>query len=241
MTTVPAITLQWPRCTAAVCTALLHLLPLGMIGLLAATPPVWQQISMDMPTLNVSLITQAASAPVPAAAPAPKEDIPRPAEPAKKPLPVITKPVKKVAPTLLPTSVQTDSSAAPDSAPAPPARNTQDNKGQGHEQGTPASEVRDQSASALNRKAQPDYAYNPPPQYPGLLREQGISGVVLMRVKVRPDGQAQDVLVQQGSGYRLMDEAALRAVKRWRFIPALHNGAPEAGWVEFPIRFSLQD
>jgi protein TonB len=90
-------------------------------------------------------------------------------------------------------------------------------------------------------KAQPDYAYNPQPDYPLLLRDQGVGGVVWLRVWVEPDGSARNVSLLKGSGYRLLDEAALRAVRSWRFIPARRGEHTLASWVEFPIRFSLQD
>ncbi|MCX8518442.1 MAG: energy transducer TonB [Rhodoferax sp.] len=87
--------------------------------------------------------------------------------------------------------------------------------------------------------ARPDYAYNPPPQYPMLLREQGVGGVVWLRVWVDRDGHPADIRIAQGSGYRLLDDAALRTVKRWRFTPASSAGQRLASWVEFPVRFTL--
>lgn len=89
-------------------------------------------------------------------------------------------------------------------------------------------------------RAQPDYANNPPPAYPALLREQGVGGVVWLRARVERDGSARDIELLRGSGYRLLDEAALNAVQRWRFIPAQEGNETFATWVEFPIRFRLQ-
>ena len=90
------------------------------------------------------------------------------------------------------------------------------------------------------KKAQPDYAYNPQPDYPLLMRDQGIGGVVWLRAMVEPDGTARDINLLKSSGYRLLDEAAMRAVRSWRFIPARRGDQTLASWVEFPIRFSLQ-
>lgn len=90
------------------------------------------------------------------------------------------------------------------------------------------------------KKAQPDYAYNPQPDYPLLLRDQGIGGVVWLRAMVEPNGTAREINLLKSSGYRLLDEAAVRAVKRWRFVPARRGDQALASWVEFPIRFSLQ-
>ena len=86
----------------------------------------------------------------------------------------------------------------------------------------------------------PDYAHNPPPDYPLVLREQGVGGTVWLRVWVEHDGRPGEVRLHKGSGYRLLDDAALRAVRHWRFIPARLGPHSQASWVEFPIRFALQ-
>jgi protein TonB len=85
----------------------------------------------------------------------------------------------------------------------------------------------------------PDYAYNPQPDYPMLLREQGVGGVVWLRVWVDSDGHPGEIKLAKGSGYRLLDDAALRAVRLWRFVPAKQGAQSLASWVEFPIRFTL--
>jgi protein TonB len=49
------------------------------------------------------------------------------------------------------------------------------------------------------------------------------------------------VLVKQSSGHAVLDEAALAAVRAWRFEPATLNGAPVEAEAEVPIRFKLTD
>jgi protein TonB len=87
--------------------------------------------------------------------------------------------------------------------------------------------------------ARPDYAYNPPPDYPLALREQGIGGVVWLRVWVDGDGRPGEIRLARGSGYRLLDDAAMLVVRHWRFVPARSGNQTLASWVEFPIRFAL--
>lgn len=95
------------------------------------------------------------------------------------------------------------------------------------------------SSPQPSQHARPDYAYNPQPSYPRLLREQGVEGVVWLRVWVDSDGRPTEIKLAKASGYRLFDEAALRAVQKWSFIPA-KNGSQQIGsWVEFPVRFTL--
>jgi periplasmic protein TonB len=87
--------------------------------------------------------------------------------------------------------------------------------------------------------ARPDHAQCPTANYPMPLRERGIEGTVLLRVRVDAEGRAADVHLLQASGWRLFDEAALQAVRACRFIPARRDGAALASWVEFPVRFAL--
>ncbi len=97
-------------------------------------------------------------------------------------------------------------------------------------------------ASTLHdQEAQPDYAHNPSPHYPVLMREHGIGGVVWLRVFVDKDGRPELINLNKSSGYRLLDNAALLAVKQWRFVPAKKRGQHHAAWVEFSVRFALHE
>jgi protein TonB len=89
------------------------------------------------------------------------------------------------------------------------------------------------------RRITADHAACPPARYPALLRERGIEGVVQLRVKVGPDGRAAEVQLQRGSGWRLLDEAALAQARGCSFRPAVEGERPVAEWVEFPVRFAL--
>ena len=88
--------------------------------------------------------------------------------------------------------------------------------------------------------AQPAHILNLRPDYPITLRQRGIEGTVWLRVHVDRSGLPEQIILFKTSGYRLFDEAALRAVARWRFRPARSNGQHIASWVEFPVRFILQ-
>ncbi|MEW5893666.1 MAG: energy transducer TonB [Pseudomonadota bacterium] len=83
------------------------------------------------------------------------------------------------------------------------------------------------------------YLNNPPPGYPALSRRLGEQGRVLLRVRVSEEGLAREVLVQEGSGFARLDQAAREAVLRWRFLPARQGGAAVEAWVLVPISFSL--
>jgi len=63
------------------------------------------------------------------------------------------------------------------------------------------------------------------PEYPAVLRDKGIGGVVKLRVTVRADGTVKDV--QTIGGNAVLVEAGTRAVKQWRFSPADKEGPVE--------------
>ena len=67
----------------------------------------------------------------------------------------------------------------------------------------------------------------------------GEEGTVLVRVLVTADGRAGEVELKRGSGYDRLDQAALRAVRKWRFVPATKNGEPTEAWLDQPVTFKL--
>jgi protein TonB len=87
--------------------------------------------------------------------------------------------------------------------------------------------------------ARPDHLHNPPPEYPALARRYGLTGRVLVRAYVEPGGTAREVVLAASSGHEVLDEAALRSVRTWRFVPARRGQVQLATWVEFPVRFEL--
>lgn len=62
------------------------------------------------------------------------------------------------------------------------------------------------------------------PTYPPAAREAGITGVVIIEVRIGTDGSVEDAHVLKS--IPLLDEAALDAVKQWQFVPTLLNGQP---------------
>jgi protein TonB len=83
------------------------------------------------------------------------------------------------------------------------------------------------------------YLNNPAPDYPPMSRRMGEEGRVLMKVLVSAEGAVQDVQIEKSSGSDRLDNAAINAVKRWRFIPAKKNNQPLSAYVLVPMKFSL--
>jgi periplasmic protein TonB len=95
------------------------------------------------------------------------------------------------------------------------------------------------NATAAVVKAQPRYNENPPPRYPSVARRRNYQGTVVLDVFVETDGRVGDLRIAESSRYDLLDQAAMRAVTRWRFIPGRSNDQTVAMWVRVPIQFRL--
>ena len=85
-----------------------------------------------------------------------------------------------------------------------------------------------------------NYLNNPAPAYPAISRRQGHQGRVVMRVFVNAGGNADQVEIRTSSGHDLLDQAALNAVRRWRFVPARQGDQAVPAWVLVPITFTLE-
>lgn len=79
------------------------------------------------------------------------------------------------------------------------------------------------------------------PTYPAVSRRMGEEGQVQLRVLVDPQGRPQQVNVDRTSGHSRLDQAAIAAVKRWRFQPAMGPGGPVASWSRVNITFKLHN
>lgn len=85
------------------------------------------------------------------------------------------------------------------------------------------------------------YLNNPPPSYPAMARRRGRHGKVMLRVFVSAGGSAQSVQLRSSSRHEELDQAAMEAVRRWRFVPARQDDQPVAAWVLVPITFTLEN
>lgn len=143
---------------------------------------------------------------------------PPPPKPIPKPKP---KPVAKPKPTPKPVEQppappKAEAPAAPPAPPAPPA-----------------------PAPVTPPSAHAGYLHNPAPEYPALAQRRGWEGTVMLRVHVLASGSPSDIQVQTSSGREALDQAAVKAVQRWKFVPAKRGDVAQDGWVSVPIDFKL--
>ena len=87
---------------------------------------------------------------------------------------------------------------------------------------------------------EPTYLNAPGPAYPPAAREDGQEGLVILRVRISADGLPLDIALRRSSGSRVLDRAAIAAVRRWTFVPARRGSHPIESWINVPIRFRLE-
>lgn len=71
-------------------------------------------------------------------------------------------------------------------------------------------------------------------------RRLGEQGKVVVRVFIGVDGKASQAEIRTSSGYDRLDQAALRTVQEWTYVPGKVNGEPKAMWFNVPINFVLE-
>lgn len=97
------------------------------------------------------------------------------------------------------------------------------------------------AVSSMNvfREAVPLYKNNPPPRYPRMARKRGYQGKVVLSVYVDDQGRVENLWVFESSGYRVLDNSAVKAVKGWIFEPGMKGDKKVSMWVKVPVRFNL--
>ena len=77
------------------------------------------------------------------------------------------------------------------------------------------------------------------PMYPPTSRRAGEEGTVRLKVLVDEKGKPRDVAVATSSGFARLDQAAMEAVRKWRFVAATDGTNPISAWTQVAITFRL--
>lgn len=166
----------------------------------------------------------------PPAAPAP----PAPTRPDVKPIvqpqpktDVVAPPPKiDLQPTSQPVAAAVEAPPAPAAAPAPQAAPAPASAGSG-----PV------SVPNLNT----NLMSGAPPAYPMGSRRKREQGTVVLRLVISPEGRVTEISVNRSSGFPALDDAAMAAVRKWRWSPKVIDGRAVSitGLVRIP--FVLND
>ena len=155
------------------------------------------------------------------------EPITKPEEPAPPPPPPKQKPV--AAPKIpLPKAPASERAITQESQPEPmpPAD-------------TPVTKAEPSPVPVAPPQADANHLNNPAPAYPPQSRRLREEGTVVLEVLVKADGSLGELRLKTSSGHNRLDDAALRAVKNWHFVPAKRGSEAIDFWYELPIEFSL--
>ena len=203
----------------------------GVIALLIWAPSPHTE-ELTLPSIQGILLpappAEAVQTPAVAEIPAPVEPPPE----LEKPKPKKLKPAPKPKP--LPKAAPSEkaiSQPEPKQNPVPPPPQQVSTPTAEHNKtlGAPVTPPRE-DANSLN---------NPAPAYPRMSRKLHESGIVLLEILILPDGTVGEIRVKESSGFKRLDETAVRAVKRWTYIPAHRGDKAIAYWYQQPVEFSL--
>ncbi len=84
----------------------------------------------------------------------------------------------------------------------------------------------------------PRVTYSPDPEYPENERRARRQGAVVLVLVVGSDGLPRDVKVSRTLSSEF-DQAAIDAVKKWKFTPASKDGKPIAVEIDVQVTFKL--
>ena len=83
----------------------------------------------------------------------------------------------------------------------------------------------------------PQKLHHVAPDYPAIARSARVSGIVILEAILGVDGAVRDVTVLRS--IPLLDQAAVDAVRQWRFTPTLLNGVPVPVIMTVTVAFNL--
>lgn len=85
----------------------------------------------------------------------------------------------------------------------------------------------------------PEKIFQTNPQYTEIARKARIQGVVIVQAIIDKEGNVTNVKVLKGLPMGL-EEAAVDAIKQWKFKPATLNGRPVTVYYNLTVNFKLQ-
>jgi protein TonB len=191
--------------------------------------PTVQGIIIPAPPAESVQMPSARETPPPVEPPPPEPEKPKPkpkkVEPTPKPKP---KPVIEAPPSER--AITQEETPQEESAPPPQQPVSTPLAEENDTMGAPVTPPRE-DAHQLN---------NPRPAYPSLSRRLREQGTVLLEILIEPDGSVGEVRIKESSGFKRLDDTAVKAVKQWKYTPAKRGNEPIAYWYLQPLEFSLR-
>lgn len=194
--------------------------------------PTVQGIILPAPPAETVQLPSAQETPPPVEPPPPEPPKPKPKPPEPKPLPK-PKPKPLPPPPEAPPSERaiTQEQEAVDEPPPPPPPPAPS---------TPMAEKNDTMGAPVTPPREDAHSLNnPKPAYPSLSRRLRETGTVILDVLILVDGSVGEIKLKESSGFKRLDDTAMKAVKQWRYSPAKRGNEPIEYWYVQPIEFTL--
>ncbi len=207
-----------PKHSSLISLLLVAGLHIGVLAAVIMAKPAPAPVEIVQPSIQ-GVIVMAEPEPTPP----PPQPLPPP-PPEKKPEPT-PKPKPKPLPKA-PPSERAVKAPEPEPAPPPPVSK-------------PAEPAPAAPAPVVPPRADAGQISNPAPAYPSLSRRLREQGLVVLEILIRADGSVGEIKLKASSGFKRLDEAAINAVKHWRYQPATQGGKAIDFWYEQPLEFSL--
>ncbi|MFJ1467607.1 energy transducer TonB [Massilia orientalis] len=160
--------------------------------------------------------------------PPPPPEPPKPTQQLAPPDVVVPKVEVEVAPPPVPNPIQATTVAEPSPFPAMPSDPVPDAPA------TPSAnpgQLRTAVFADANGCALPDY--------PAAAARRGDTGTTTLALLVGADGRVSSSRIEQSSGSRDLDRAAINALTQCTFKPATNNGVAQAGWAKLAFVWKL--
>ena len=106
--------------------------------------------------------------------------------------------------------------------------------------GNPGGTARGGTPEAGGSETFPHFLHRVLPLYPQAARRMGREGKVVLRLAIDETGKLQQVEVVESSGFEFT-RAAVEAVKKSTYRPALQNGRPVPSRAVLPVQFVLKE
>jgi protein TonB len=205
-------------------------------------------ISVELPALPQAKIKQGSPAPVETKArtEAPRPAVAQPEPPTDTKLPTVETPTSSLP---IPLADSPIGIGDPDGDPNGDPRGSKDGiegvpfdpngsgSGGGHQKA--AAPVNDEPIRVFGAVTRPVFIEGPQPRYTEIARRAGVQGSVVVEAVINEQGRVTDVRVLKALPMGL-DQAAVEAMRSWRFQPATLANKPVKVYYTLTVNFNLQ-
>lgn len=97
-----------------------------------------------------------------------------------------------------------------------------------------------EQVAVLAPRSDAEHLNNRAPVYPRASLRRHEEGKVILELLVQADGTVGEIRVKESSGYQRLDQAAIKAVRRWHYVPARQGDDDIDFWYQQPLLFKVR-